>query len=112
MLLGRLGSATRRGVRCVTTRMTPELETARYLFDLNGYLVIRNVFSPEEIAIGNEGIDRHLSTLHERTGKLRTKARGELVVSSVVRCAKFDDRRGVLLRRRVWPTAACGGEQP
>ena len=31
----------------------------KYLFDLNGYLVIKNVLTPEEVAIANEAIDRH-----------------------------------------------------
>ena len=31
----------------------------KYLFDLNGYLVVKNVLTPEEVAIANEAIDKH-----------------------------------------------------
>ncbi len=34
-------------------------EDEKYLFDLNGYLVIENVLTPEEIDAANEAIDRH-----------------------------------------------------
>lgn len=48
---------------------------AKYLFDLNGYLILRNVLSPEMIDAANEAIDTYESTeLHERSGKLRTSA--------------------------------------
>lgn len=46
----------------------------RYLFDLNGFLVLRGVFSPETIGAANAAIDAHMDQLHERTGKLRTSA--------------------------------------
>ena len=31
----------------------------KYLFDLNGYLVIKNVLTPEEVVLANEAIDKH-----------------------------------------------------
>lgn len=31
----------------------------RYLFDLNGYLVVENVLTPEEVARANAAIDHH-----------------------------------------------------
>jgi len=46
----------------------------RYLFDLNGFLVIRNAFSPEEVAKANAAIDANADKLKERKGKLRTSA--------------------------------------
>jgi ectoine hydroxylase-related dioxygenase (phytanoyl-CoA dioxygenase family) len=49
--------------------MTP---TQKYLFDLNGYIVLKNVFSEEEVAAANAAVDSHMETLHERSGKLRT----------------------------------------
>lgn len=36
-------------------------EAERYLFDLNGYIVIRNVLTPDEIAAAHAAIDAHLS---------------------------------------------------
>ena len=44
----------------------------KYLFDLNGYLVLRGAFSPEMVARANTAVDAHLDQLHERTGPLRT----------------------------------------
>lgn len=35
-------------------------EDKKYLFDLNGYLVVEQVLTKDELAIANEGIDRHL----------------------------------------------------
>ena len=43
--------------------MTP---ADKYLFDLNGYIIVRNVFSPEEIRTANRIIDKHASLLRER----------------------------------------------
>jgi hypothetical protein len=36
-------------------------EDERYLFDLNGYLIVRNVLTPDEIARCHVAIDRHVS---------------------------------------------------
>lgn len=44
----------------------------KYLFDLNGYLVIRGVHAKDEIEQANRAVDAHIDTLHERTGNLRT----------------------------------------
>ena len=45
-------------------------DAEKYLFDLNGYVVVENVLNAEEIGRGNEAIDRHAEQIHERTGKL------------------------------------------
>ena len=42
-------------------------EADRYLFDLNGYLVIKNVFTPEEVAAANAVITSHMPSAQERT---------------------------------------------
>ncbi len=31
----------------------------KYLFDLNGYIIVKNVLTPEEVALANEAIDKH-----------------------------------------------------
>eukprot|EP00979_Chaetoceros_neogracilis_P000463 scaffold107_cov269-Chaetoceros_neogracile.AAC.55 len=41
-------------------------EAERYLFDLNGYIIIRNVLTPEEVAEANDGIDKHQESMIER----------------------------------------------
>ncbi|GKY99487.1 hypothetical protein MPSEU_000902900 [Mayamaea pseudoterrestris] len=49
----------------------------RYLFDLNGYLVVRNVFAPEQVQQANAAIDRHSHEFVERTdGALRNAVAG------------------------------------
>jgi len=45
------------------TVMTPE---QKYLFDLNGFIVIRGVLSPEEIAAANAAIDANTPEFKER----------------------------------------------
>jgi len=44
--------------------------TDRYLFDVNGYLIVRGVFTAEEIDSANTAIDHHIEAMHERSGKL------------------------------------------
>ena len=36
-------------------------EAERYLFDLNGYIIIRNVLTPDQIAAAHTAIDAHIS---------------------------------------------------
>ena len=48
------------------------LERAKFLFDLNGYYIIRGALSQSEIKAANQGIDAH--EFHERKGALRTAA--------------------------------------
>ena len=35
-------------------------EDERYLFDLNGFLIVRGVLAPEEVAACNAAIDNHI----------------------------------------------------
>jgi len=46
-------------------------DTERYLFDLNGFLVVRGVFRPDEIAAMHAAVDARSSGIVERTGDLR-----------------------------------------
>jgi len=52
-------------------------EAERYLFDLNGFLVVRNVLSQEEVAAANAAIDarQHLMVARE-AGALRNAVKG------------------------------------
>ena len=43
----------------------------KYLFDLNGFLVVRGVFSEEEVRNANAAIDKRSSKIVERKGDLR-----------------------------------------
>ncbi len=38
----------------------------KYLFDLNGYLRIKNVLTPEEVVLANEAIDKHIDSMNIR----------------------------------------------
>lgn len=56
------------------TEMT---EDERYLFDLNGYLVVRGVLSPEEVEQANAMIDKHSNEMIERSdAALRNAVKG------------------------------------
>ena len=49
----------------------------RYLFDLNGYLVVRGVFTPEEVKEANDAIDKHADEMIERSDDaLRNAVKG------------------------------------
>ena len=50
--------------------------SAKYLFDLNGFLVLRNVIDKDMIKQANDAIDKYTDdgALHERAGVLRTSA--------------------------------------
>ncbi len=52
-------------------------EDERYLFDLNGFIVIRNVLTPEEIKEANEVIDKYQNQMIERKeSALRNAVKG------------------------------------
>lgn len=65
---------TARGMSTVVSKK--ELKDSEYLFDLNGYLVIRGVFSAEEIAQANQVIDQKADLIKERKGVLRNTKQG------------------------------------
>ena len=44
----------------------------KYLFDLNGFIVLRNMFDADIVERANDAVDAHLDRLHERKGQLRT----------------------------------------
>jgi len=47
-------------------------EDDRYIFDLNGYIIIRGVLTPDEVTAANEAISAHETIMIERTdGHLR-----------------------------------------
>jgi hypothetical protein len=52
-------------------------EDERYLFDLNGYLIVRNVLTPTEVVRANAIIDKHASEMIERSdAPLRNAVQG------------------------------------
>ena len=52
-------------------------EGERYLFDLNGYLIVRGVLTPEEVEEANKAIDNHAHEMIERSdGPLRNAVKG------------------------------------
>ena len=38
----------------------------RFLFDLNGFLIVRNVFTPEEVAAANAAVDSNMESMRAR----------------------------------------------
>ena len=51
-------------------------EEERFLFDLEGYLVVKNVFTKEEVAAANAAVDRKSEVMVERKGALRNSKNG------------------------------------
>ena len=45
-------------------------EIEKYLFDLQGYIVLEGVLSEAEVARANEAVDRHADRIRERSGEL------------------------------------------
>ena len=64
------------------TMSTPEYpiemsEAERYLFDLNGYIVIRGVLTPEEVQQANDAIEKRSDLMIQRSdGALRNAVKG------------------------------------
>jgi len=48
----------------------------KYLYDLNGYLVVRGVLTDKELSAANAAIDSHKNDSKERTGTLRNTPTG------------------------------------
>ena len=70
MMLSRLSRG--RGLSPLLARHASSISpTDRYLFDLNGYVVVRGVFSKEEVDAANAAVDMHMTDVVERTGKLK-----------------------------------------
>jgi ectoine hydroxylase-related dioxygenase (phytanoyl-CoA dioxygenase family) len=57
-------------------------EDEKYLFDLNGYLVIEGVLTPQEVARANEAIDRHQDRIHIRMGEQSLSGQSEALVGN------------------------------
>ena len=68
-------SSTRRATHVVAMSSAHDnagmSDMERYLFDLNGFVVVRNVFTPDEIAAANAAIDARSDSIVERKGDLR-----------------------------------------
>ena len=71
----------------------------RYFFDLNGYLVVENALSSEEVAACNEAIDRNAHRIRERSG--------EQSLSGKSRSLKGLQGRGDLGGMLTWPKPWC-----
>ena len=54
-----------------TNKLNAMSDAEKYIFDLNGYIVLRGIFSPEEVASANSAIDKHSDDVLERKGVLR-----------------------------------------
>jgi len=49
-------------------------EHDKFLFDTNGFVIVRNVYSAEEVARFHAAVDAHAGAVHERRGHLRLTA--------------------------------------
>ena len=71
----------------------------RYFFDLNGYLVVENALSSEEVAACNEAIDRNADRIRERPE--------EQSLSGKSRTLRGQQGRGDLGGMLTWPRPWC-----
>ncbi len=73
-----MDAALERDINKMTTEYPLEMtEDERYLFDLNGYLIIRGVLTPDEVQLANEIIDKHQQQMIERKeAALRNAVKG------------------------------------
>src|SRR5436190_19108033 len=74
-------------------------EYQRYLFDLNGYLVIENALTPAEVAACNEAIDRNEERVRIRSG--------EQLLSGGSSALQGEQGRGDLSGMLTWPEPWC-----
>ena len=74
-------------------------EDEKYLFDLNGYLVVENVLSSDEVLKANQAIDRHLDR-----GRYRPQ---ELSTAKDASALKGDFGRGELGKMLHWDEPWC-----
>lgn len=70
-------------VRMSSSVAVPPLsEEERFEFDLNGFLVVRGVFSSQEIADANDAVDKHASALYERSDASLRNAKADTPMSA------------------------------
>jgi ectoine hydroxylase-related dioxygenase (phytanoyl-CoA dioxygenase family) len=74
-------------------------EIERYLFDLNGYLVLKNVLTPGEVALCNKGIDQHADEVQIRAP--------EYSLAQDSRTLNGSHGRGELSGFLKWPSPWC-----
>ena len=60
-------------------------EDQKYLFDINGYIVVRDALSADDIALANAAIDRHVGEIRERVGELSLAGGSEVLRGSTGR---------------------------
>lgn len=53
------------------------MRNQKYLFDLTGYLILRELLSQEEVAALNEGIDHHIDQLTPLSESNTSRVRGQ-----------------------------------
>ena len=74
-------------------------EEEKYLFDLNGYLVIKDVLASDEIALCNQSVDQHTDQIRERVDELSLSGGSEPL--------KGITGRGDLGGMLTWPAPWC-----
>ena len=68
----------------------------KYLFDLNGYLVLRQVLGADEVAEMNAGIDQHVDQVQQRDGSLVAESK------ALAGSSHRKDLSGMLSWERPW----------
>ena len=82
----------------------------KFSFDLSGFLIVRGVFTPEEVAQANAAIDTHQGELAERVGDALRNTKGgqpvKFLLKTFLTCGHLFDRHAALGR---WENGSQGG---
>eukprot|EP00966_Prymnesium_polylepis_P250354 5789051-Prymnesium_polylepis.2 len=99
--VGRCRSLARMNSAAALPEMMTEHE--KFMFDLNGFIVVRNVFSADEVAAANRAVDALAAGLQPRDeAALRNAETGSPLAATGPRL----DMGGMLL----WPEPHCNSE--
>ena len=74
-------------------------EREKYLFDLQGYIVLENVLSPEELQAGNDAINAQMASIQRRSG--------DHLLSGGSDTLQGDQGRGDIGGMLSWPKPHC-----
>ncbi|MEE2657631.1 MAG: phytanoyl-CoA dioxygenase family protein [Candidatus Latescibacterota bacterium] len=70
----------------------------KYFFDINGYVILNDVLSPDEIALANEAIDHHADGIRERVEEFSLSGESKTMTGTTGR----GDLGGMLSWEKPW----------
>ena len=101
MLLTLLPAAALAGMSAVAGHTDTISRHEKFLFDLNGFLIVRNVFTPEEIKAANAAVDANVASMRARDADALRNAKSRHAVLCL-RPAQGHGRYAVVASRAVY----------